>query len=383
MRILVLANLPPHVLGGAENQVASLVEAWRMAGHAVTVAGHRIPGGVETLGRAEVPTVRIRTLFRGGRGLRGVSYFASLAAFLLRRGGDFDVIYSRGLGDGALTVCLLRAMGLRTPPLVACPINARGAGDAAFIRSVPGWRRLVRLVDRHCRAVNLIAPAMEEDLDRLGIVSPARYRVPNGIRLRPPVERRQVGTPRRLVWSGRMEPQKGLEPLLHALAGLRGRVPPFVLELVGDGSLRGELQRLAAALGLETQVRFSGAVPREAVRRRLEQADLFVLPSLYEGMSNSGLEAMEASLPLVLTRCGGLDAHLDRSVSWQCPPDDPEGLRRALEAALVAPDERLLEMGRAARRLAESRFCHQEVARRNLEMLASVVAEARKCASSC
>ena len=57
---------------------------------------------------------------------------------------------------------------------------------------------------------------------------------------------------------------------------------------------------------------------------------MFILPSRYEGMSNAVLEAMEAGLPILLTRCGGIDTYIDESIGWTCEPDDVNGLTAAL-----------------------------------------------------
>ena len=160
MRILVVANLPPYVLGGAENQVARLVETWADLGHHIEVAGHRIPNGVLRFGNAEIRTHHIAVIDRAGRGGRAASYFFSMARLLHKIKRNFDVIYCRGLGDGAISICLLKAIGEVHLPLVACPINAKGAGDSHFIRSIPGWQLLLKMINRHCDAINIISPAI-------------------------------------------------------------------------------------------------------------------------------------------------------------------------------------------------------------------------------
>ena len=130
MRILAIANLPPFVLGGAENQVARLVEAWVGLGHHVEVAGHHLPSAVVAVGARQVVAHRIAVPAPLGRVGRGAGYFLSLARLLLRRKSDFDVVYCRGLVDAAISACLMKALGLVRLPVVACPINARGRGDA-------------------------------------------------------------------------------------------------------------------------------------------------------------------------------------------------------------------------------------------------------------
>ena len=382
LQILVVANLPPWVLGGAENQVARLVEAWVGLGHHVEVAGHRIPDGEARLGSATVRTHRIAVIDRLGRAGRAASYFVSLARLFGRIGAGFDIIYTRGLGDAAISICMLKAVGRIRLPLVACPINARGAGDAAFIRSIPGWRRIVAVINRHCNAINLIAPAIADDLVELGVVTPRLAHIPNGISLALPVARVAVAPVRRLVWTGRLSTQKGLDMLLPALARVAASDRDFRLELVGDGPEAEALAGRCRQLGLDGRVVFAGPLPRDEIRSRLAAADAFVLPSRYEGMSNAALEAMETGLPLLLTRCGGIDAYVDEAVGWVCAPEDPETLFAALCQLLDATDTELLAKGRRARELVEREFEIGAVARRNAELLAEVAAAAR-VASDC
>lgn len=374
LRILAVANLPPWVLGGAENQVARLVEAWAGLGNHVEVAGHRIPDGTSLLGSAEIRTHRIAVTESFGRAGRAASYFVSLARLLGRIGSQFDVIYCRGLGDGAISICLLKALGRIDLPLLACPINARGAGDTNFIRSIPGWRRIVAAIDRHCDAINLIAPAIGTDLAEIGIVRPHLSRIPNGIPLAPPLPREAVAPVRRLVWTGRLSPQKGIDLLLPALARVVVSGRDFRLEIVGDGPEGPALAATCRQLGLDGRVAFAGPVHRDAVRARLAAADAFVLPSRYEGMSNAALEAMESGLPILLTMCGGIDTWIDDGIGWRCHPEDADDLFAALCRLLDTPAADLLAMGRRARQLVEREFEIGAVARRNAVLLSEIAA---------
>lgn len=373
LRILVLANLPPHVLGGAENQVARLVEAWLAAGAHVEVAGHRIPDGDQALGAQRVRTHHLRPWGWLGRAGRGLGYAASLLRLVWRRRDEFDVAYCRAVGDGALVMALARALRLCRWGLVVVPINARGTGDAYFIRSLPAswaWRRLL---DRQVDAINLINADIAADLDALGLRRAPRTAIPNGIPVRPPITRDAVAAVRRLVWTGRFEPQKGLDLLLPALAARKREGARFRLTLWGDGTLREALRAQASALGLDEDVVFAGACASSAVRDALADADAFVLPSRYEGMSNSALEAMEAGVPVLCTRCGGIDAAVEEGAGWVCAPDDAPALDAALAGMFAASDGEWLARGRRGRAIVEERFAIEGVAERNLALIRRVV----------
>lgn len=378
LRILVIGNLPPHVLGGAENQVARLVEAWLHAGAWVEVTGHRIPNGHQMLGARKVRTYRLRPWTIGGRIGRSIGYMLSVAMLALRRRRAYDVVYCRGLGDGVLSLVALKAVGICCWPVVVCPINARGAGDVEFLRSVPGWRLWSRLVDRHVQAINLINAAIKDDLGTIGIRRPKLSHIPNGIPVCPAPMRIAVAVERRLIWTGRFERQKGLDLLLAALERCLNEGDRFRLDLYGEGRLRTDLAMQVQALGLSSLVHFHDAVSPAVVRERLLDSDVFVLPSRYEGMSNSALEAMEASLPILCTHCGGIDTFIGDEAGWVCEPDSVAALTDALRRMFRTSDADLLARGRMARRLIEDRFAMEHVAAANLDLLEQVVMTSRQ-----
>jgi glycosyltransferase involved in cell wall biosynthesis len=113
-----------------------------------------------------------------------------------------------------------------------------------------------------------------------------------------PIDRAAWGdAEHRLLFVGRLEPQKGVDRLLRALASPWLASTPFRLLVVGDGPARAELESLAAGLGLRARVSFAGARPALSAIRA---ADLVVCPSRYEGMPLVPMEAIaEGALVVV------------------------------------------------------------------------------------
>jgi len=145
-----------------------------------------------------------------------------------------------------------------------------------------------------------------------------------------------VGTVAALV------PVKGLEYLLEAAHIVRSEVPEVVLTIAGGGALEGTLRRRAKDLGVE--VRFLG--PREDVSLVLSALDVFVLPSLSEGMGLSLMEAMAAGLPVVATEVGGVpELVVDGETGVLVPPGDPDALAGAI-LDCIGDREKAVEMGR-------------------------------------
>jgi glycosyltransferase involved in cell wall biosynthesis len=370
---MVVANLPPYVLGGAENQVARLIETWIDLGHHIEVAGNRIPNGKMPFGNTEIRTHRIAVMERTGRAGRAASYFVSMARLLLRTKRNFDLIYCRGLGDGAISICVLKAIGEVRLPLVVCPMNARGTGDSYFLRSIPGWQLLLRLINRHCNAINIIAPAILPDLVEMGIDRPRISHIPNGIKIAEPIQRSRPAPIRRMIWTGRMAAQKGIDILLNALANVAAAGNEFSLEIIGDGPDKAALFKQCQQLDLAQMVHFTEAISNEKIRAKLADSDVFVLPSRYEGMSNAALEALEAGLPVLLTRCGGIDTYIDDEAGWICEPNDVEELTAALLRMLATPGDKIVAMGRQARRIVERHFQIEKIGQQNADLFEQLI----------
>jgi glycosyltransferase involved in cell wall biosynthesis len=146
---------------------------------------------------------------------------------------------------------------------------------------------------------------------------------------------------------GRLEEQKGHAHLLTALAQVRPEIPDFTLVLVGDGRQRQDLERQANDLGLAGLVRFLGT--RRDLPVIYRALDLFVQPSLWEGLPLALLKAMGAGLPVLATRVSGVrEAVTEGQNGRLVAPADPGALAQALIRMYRDPEDRG-RMGAAAR----------------------------------
>jgi sugar transferase (PEP-CTERM/EpsH1 system associated) len=149
------------------------------------------------------------------------------------------------------------------------------------------------------------------------------------------------GRPRVIGTVGRLDPIKNHSGLLRAFAAILERHPvrrqALRLIIAGDGPLRGKLEAEARALGLAGEVWFAGA--RADVPALMRAMDVFVLPSVNEGISNTILEAMASGRPVVAARVGGNpELVVDGTTGTLYAADDPQGLARALEGYVQLED---------------------------------------------
>ncbi|MGB3642223.1 MAG: glycosyltransferase [Rivularia sp. (in: cyanobacteria)] len=110
--------------------------------------------------------------------------------------------------------------------------------------------------------------------------------------------------PIRFVYLGRFADWKGIQFLIDAFKEVAEKTNA-VLELVGDGELRQDLENKVADLGLENNVNFHGWMKREQASKLLCECDVFVMPSLREAGGNAVLEAMALGLPVIATKWAG------------------------------------------------------------------------------
>lgn len=247
----------------------------------------------------------------------------------------------------------------------------------------PVRRWLLRRIDRFV----VVNPSAREEFAELGIEPSRIVHIPNGVRVpgsqalasgaqTQARERLGVSWRRMVVFVGRLSLEKGLDVLLDAWPLVLRDHPDAHLCLVGDGgtfrNVEPDLRRQAARLAIEASVHFAGRV--KDVTDHLLAADVFVLPSSTEGMSNALLEAMAAGLPIVATGIpGNSDLIRDGDNGVLVEPGDPAAAAAAVSRLLSAP-EQAARLGQAARDMAVSHFAIQRVGRAYESLYAEMLA---------
>ena len=269
-----------------------------------------------------------------------------LAVLRLRQllgGSGADVVHAHGLRAGALAALALSLRPSGGPlPLVVTVHNAPpSAGVNGAI-----YQALELIVARSAAAVLCVSADLEERMRRAGARDVGRALVPSlgnagpgSAELGRGAAAEARGRPL-IVAAGRLAPQKGFATLIEAATRWQDLSPAPLLAIAGEGPLRAELTAAAAPLG--PAVRFLGH--RADVPALLAAADVFVLPSMWEGQPLILQEALRAGRPIVATRVGGIPGLTGEDGALLIPPDDP--------AALAAAVRRVLTSASLARRMA-------------------------------
>lgn len=180
-----------------------------------------------------------------------------------------------------------------------------------------------------------------------------------------------VSTPTKLFMTARLEKPKNHMFLLRVLSQLTKR-DDWVLDLVGDGPLRAEVEEVIIKLNLVSRIHMLGA--RNDVPQLLKQADIFILISDWEGLPLSILEAMRAGLPVIASDVGGVSEAVEDDVNgFLIPKGDAELLKDKL-AALLNSEELRLRMGEASRKKFRKSFTISRMVEKTISVYNSAIA---------
>jgi glycosyltransferase involved in cell wall biosynthesis len=200
------------------------------------------------------------------------------------------------------------------------------------------------------RGAAVITAASAPVIDTLSYLGRAAHRVPLGVDLhnwppRDPV-RRQPGKPAKLIHVASLNGVKDQATLLRAVAALQEAGSSFEMDIVGEDTLQGKIQRLAAQLGLSGRVRFHGFLPQRQLRPVLEEADLMIVSSRHEAGPLVVLEAAVAGVPTVGTAVGHV-AEWAPHAALSVPVADSAALAAAIRR-MIDDEELRLRIAREA-----------------------------------
>ena len=360
--VMVLQRYYPHI-GGAERQVAALAPHLQAEGIDLTVVTRRYDRHLPAFELVNsVPVYRLPT--PGPKAVAAFTFTATAQWVVMRCRPH--LIHAHELLSPA-TVAITAKRFLRVP-VVAKVLNGGSLGDIAKLQQrASGQRRLV-LLQRQVDRFIAISHEIDKELANVGVLPQKRIFIPNGVdvtHFHPVTQaekerlRKQLNLPDGLLvlFTGRLTGQKRLDLLLDLWPSLRNQHPKVNLLLLGTGDEEAAL-KARGVLG----VSFLDPVPD--VAPYLQAADLFVLPSAAEGLSNALLEAMATGLPALATQVGGAGDLIEHAHNgWLIPPNRPAALHDGL-TTLLADSNLRQRLGCAARSTVERHYSLTTVAHR-------------------
>jgi len=252
--------------------------------------------------------------------------------------------------------------------VVSDPYDVFGAGVVRRpLRPFFRWW-FPRQLRRHCAGACAVGYVTERALQRRYAAAPKAFTTHDSdVELpecafvsTPRMVRPGAGAFRILTVGSLAQLYKAPDVLLDAVAACAANGLDLRVDCVGDGKHRAELESRASRLGLGERARFLGELPAgEAVRKQMDRADLFVLPSRAEGLPRAMIEAMARSLPCIGSSVGGIPELL--ASEDMVPPGDPKALAAKIREVATTPG-RMERM--STRNLAKAKEYHEGVLRK-------------------
>jgi glycosyltransferase involved in cell wall biosynthesis len=333
----VLILLTSFDAGGTERQMVELIRRLDRQRFSVHVACFHDRGMLKAAARERASSLTTFPLqsFRNVSALRQLIRFARWCRHI-----DARIVHTCDY--------YANVFGLPGAAMAGVPVRIGSRRELLTADKTSSQFALQRLGYRTAHAIVGNSHAAVDQLRREGVPPDKIHLIRNGLDLTAfPYSPRRPSRIRRITMVANLRVEKGHDTLLQAAARILREHQDVEFHLIGDGPLRGPLERQIQALGLGSRVLLMGY--RDDVPALLETSDLFVLPTRSEASPNAVLEAMGAGLPVVATRVGGIPELIDSGLTGiLVEPGDADALAGAILALIARPDA-AAALGRAAR----------------------------------
>ncbi len=372
LEVLFISRYFYPFVGGLEKRVHSLARALAARGFQVTIITsqptpelppEQILDGV-SIHRLAAPRVKI---------IGACVFIARLAQFLFRQRTHYQVLHTFQVGHSSAAAVVMGRL-LRKPVFLHLSGGGSGGDVGRHLKTPWGWIFLA--LCRFASTIIVLNAQMQHDLKVLMYPAARTVCIPNGVDTdfyQPHQNRSQLrhslSIPAKpiILYTGRLSSEKGVATLVRAHALLRSPSDP-ALYIIGNGPEQQNLSRLIQELGLTNTITLLPAC--SDIRAYYQCADIFVMPSFHEGISNSVLEAMACALPVVATAvCGNIDLVRHNHNGLLVPPDDAPALAAALDELLEDPD-RARKIGTQGKHSAQGQFSFEKMIQNHCNLYA-------------
>jgi glycosyltransferase involved in cell wall biosynthesis len=371
MRVAMLIRAYAPRVGGAERQLGAIAPRLKAAGvdvHVITRRDHQLPAFSVV---DDIPVHRVPV--PGPPAVASLAYTAGALALLRRLRPD--VVHAHEFFSPGTTASA--AKRLLHLPIVATAHRSGPLGDIATLRASRGGEQRLAALRTNVDRFVVISDDISDELAAVGIPRQRQVQIVNGVderRFHPPEPgekarlRAELGLPLAgplALFTGRLADEKRVAHLLDVWPAVRSRHPEASCAVLGTGELEPQLRSRNVA-----GVHFYGLVDDVSPYHRA--SDLFVLPSIAEGLSVAMLEALASGVPALMSNVGGTGQVIEHGHNgWLTEPDDVPALRDALIALLGDP-ALSQRMGQQGRRTVEARYTLDVAVGRHVELYRQV-----------
>ena len=326
-RVLILTTAYLPQVGGSELAIKNITD--RLPGIYFDLITSRPPaGGSKNL--PEYEKIGNVNVYRVGNLLSLSSFllpknFLPIAVFfkacqLMRKHGQYNIIHAYQASQAAGGGWLLKWKYPNIPFLITVQ-EGKELNKQSLLTKF--FRYLVfKKADEATAISNYLAQYVKSKNFKIPINV-----IPNGVDLNLFKSRDGHIDSKKIITVSRLVKKNGVGDLIEAMSGIRSELPDYRLQIIGSGPLEKKLKLQVKNLNLEDGIEFLGEISNDLLPEYLSVADIFVRPSLSEGLGISFLEAMASGVPIIGTPVGGITDFLkDGETGLFCKVSDPKDL---------------------------------------------------------
>ena len=315
-------------------------------------------------------------VFRMGFGLGALdkiilAKFGFLKALKLNKKNNYDVVWSIMASQASIAAALFKIFKPKKKLILTLQEGDEEEYLARYVFNIKWlYKLLIRpwhlLVFKKADKVTAISNYLKERAVKNGVKATVEI-IPNGAILNYELRitnyelnelRNSLGIKegeKVLITTSRLVKKNAIGDAIDAMRYLPENIKFLIL---GDGSLKDELKLKAKSYNLKAKIIFLGQVDQKQISKYLHISDIFIRPSLSEGLGNSFLEAMTAELPVIATPVGGIPDFLkDGETGWFCKVKNPKSIAEKIEYILDDENKEVVERVKEnAKKLVEEKY---------------------------
>ena len=378
MRVLMLSERWFPMVGGGEYHIQNLARELIDLGCEITLIARSLRGkeGVTKPfyemqgGKFKVYRLPPTTSFTNPIGRISYTPMAVLKALSLK--DEFDVIHSQSFAAGIPALLLKHMLKIPVVHTVHGIYQAQWSDLISSKSKAALFKKIERFIlFRDYDATITVDKYFISVAKKLGYFKRNIIYIPNGVDCERFESAKKKNEKYTFLFLGRLVEQKGLKYLIRAAKILKEE--NFQILLAGTGPQEKMLKELTAQSGLKERIKFLGYIHEEELTRLYLRSDAFVLPSIWEGLPLTLLEAWAARLPVIATNVGGIgDVCINEENALVIPSKNPQKLAEAMKLLIDnEPLEKKLAVN--GRRLVEKEYSWKIIAKRTLDVYKNLV----------
>jgi len=376
---MLIAYFYPRI-GGAEIQAQRVAKNLRVKGIDVFVLTQHFKGLKRRENIEEVPVYRLFTFGRGK--FRSLIFMLSTFLFLVRKRRQYQIIHAH-LASSPAIVAVIAGRILRKKVIIKFA-GAGKTGDIGTARETFVGKLKLKFLRKYTDCFVCPSEEVKRELIEYKFPEERIKKIPNGVDIKKfsPVngnikekikQSLNLSYNKVVTFTGRLVLGKGLEILLSTWKKIISLFPDSHLLILGKGSLKDTLQNMTNELKIKEYVTFKGEVKN--IDQYLKASDVFILPSLAEGLSNALLEAMACGLPVVATNIGGTKEVIKNGMNGiLVEPKNSEQLAQAV-LSLIRDEKRAQRLGRNAQKTVKESYSLDRISKKYTQIYSQLLKE--------